>query len=447
MQIFQFSPREIDVINLLMKGKSNKHIALELGISRRTVEFHLSNIYTKLLVNSRSEAILALNENRLRESTGSFPVISTVVEEVDSTENGSKSILWRIPLKKLYYFAGSLFVIILITALVFFNPPVRKPVPASATNVPDTPSPASQTQQSPFALPTQLETNQPASIIIPPHTVNGYTAAIESYYLDASHIIFNVRITGGEIAFGDEHFYDRIERPDIFDEYGGLINTSGGWGPALDPVLYHFELVPTIQLKGDRLKGQFSFDLNNAPEYAKILAKFRFDFDLPINPDVRFYPKQTISASGLEMLLDSVTVAPTYTQIYLCFPSPTFADWNIGNQSELQIGDQKANPDNFTLLFDSVIGGDRRAGSEPYWTPSIKTGRCIKNGFPIGSRNPNSLTLSVTQLEKSEPDILVKNQLLLDYPGLSEKQAYYKYLEEHGNIYRGPWIFKINLAQ
>ncbi|PKN94783.1 MAG: hypothetical protein CVU44_02960 [Chloroflexi bacterium HGW-Chloroflexi-6] len=44
----QFSEREKDVAKLLLQGKANKKIALELGISGRTVEFHLSNIYAKL---------------------------------------------------------------------------------------------------------------------------------------------------------------------------------------------------------------------------------------------------------------------------------------------------------------------------------------------------------------------------------------------------------------
>ena len=47
-----FSERENDVIKLLLQGKSNKQIALDLGISTRTVEFHLSNIYAKLGVSS-----------------------------------------------------------------------------------------------------------------------------------------------------------------------------------------------------------------------------------------------------------------------------------------------------------------------------------------------------------------------------------------------------------
>lgn len=83
----QFSEREKDVLKLLLQGKSNKQIAVELGISNRTVEFHLSNIYAKLAVNSRSEAILKFTESHLRESTGGIQVISTVADVRDSTEN------------------------------------------------------------------------------------------------------------------------------------------------------------------------------------------------------------------------------------------------------------------------------------------------------------------------------------------------------------------------
>ncbi len=54
----RFSEREKDVIELLLQGKSNKQIALDLGISTRTVEFHLGNIFNKLGVGSRTEAVL-----------------------------------------------------------------------------------------------------------------------------------------------------------------------------------------------------------------------------------------------------------------------------------------------------------------------------------------------------------------------------------------------------
>jgi DNA-binding NarL/FixJ family response regulator len=50
------SPREIEVIALVARGLSNRQIAEELVISERTVARHLSNIFTKIGVASRSAA-------------------------------------------------------------------------------------------------------------------------------------------------------------------------------------------------------------------------------------------------------------------------------------------------------------------------------------------------------------------------------------------------------
>ena len=52
------NPRELEVLKLTAKGLLNKEIAKELNISQRTVQAHLSNIFSKLEVGSRSEAVL-----------------------------------------------------------------------------------------------------------------------------------------------------------------------------------------------------------------------------------------------------------------------------------------------------------------------------------------------------------------------------------------------------
>jgi DNA-binding NarL/FixJ family response regulator len=49
--------RENDVLLRLAQGLTNKQIALALGISEHTVKFHVSSIYTKLGVSSRTEAL------------------------------------------------------------------------------------------------------------------------------------------------------------------------------------------------------------------------------------------------------------------------------------------------------------------------------------------------------------------------------------------------------
>jgi LuxR family maltose regulon positive regulatory protein len=51
------STREIEVLALIAVGKSNREIAAELHISLSTVKGHTSNIYGKLNVNKRTEAV------------------------------------------------------------------------------------------------------------------------------------------------------------------------------------------------------------------------------------------------------------------------------------------------------------------------------------------------------------------------------------------------------
>lgn len=59
------SDRETEVLNLLATGKSFKSIGEALFISRNTIKFHIKNIYEKLQVNSKEDAIKKANEQRL----------------------------------------------------------------------------------------------------------------------------------------------------------------------------------------------------------------------------------------------------------------------------------------------------------------------------------------------------------------------------------------------
>ncbi|MBC7871025.1 MAG: response regulator transcription factor [Chitinophagaceae bacterium] len=51
--------RELEIIEHLAEGFSNKEIAAALNVSARTVNFHLDNVYSKLGVNTRTEAVMA----------------------------------------------------------------------------------------------------------------------------------------------------------------------------------------------------------------------------------------------------------------------------------------------------------------------------------------------------------------------------------------------------
>ena len=56
-QVEPLSDRELDVLRLAGRGLTNKLIGQELDISDRTVQGHLANIYGKLAVSSRTEAV------------------------------------------------------------------------------------------------------------------------------------------------------------------------------------------------------------------------------------------------------------------------------------------------------------------------------------------------------------------------------------------------------
>lgn len=61
----QLSRREVDVLMLIARGKSNKEIGDELFISEKTVKNHITNIFRKIQVSDRTQAALYAVKNRI----------------------------------------------------------------------------------------------------------------------------------------------------------------------------------------------------------------------------------------------------------------------------------------------------------------------------------------------------------------------------------------------
>lgn len=56
--LIQFTPKEKQVLSLLVSGGDSDQMTISLGIARRTLQFHLKNIYKKMGAKNRQEAIV-----------------------------------------------------------------------------------------------------------------------------------------------------------------------------------------------------------------------------------------------------------------------------------------------------------------------------------------------------------------------------------------------------
>jgi DNA-binding NarL/FixJ family response regulator len=62
---YDLSPHELRILKLLVEGHSYKTAAAKLNVTTSTISFHLKNIYEKLQVHSKSEAVAKALQHRL----------------------------------------------------------------------------------------------------------------------------------------------------------------------------------------------------------------------------------------------------------------------------------------------------------------------------------------------------------------------------------------------
>lgn len=56
----KLSKRQLEVVDLIASGDTSKQAAQKLGVSKRTIDFHLDKVYKKLNVKNRLQAIRVL---------------------------------------------------------------------------------------------------------------------------------------------------------------------------------------------------------------------------------------------------------------------------------------------------------------------------------------------------------------------------------------------------
>jgi len=304
---------------------------------------------------------------------------------------------------------------------------------------------------------------------LPSQTQNGITATLESYYADVNRLFFVIRVKGAESP--------TIDRLSVKDENGREINLGEGAFPSeTDPSLFYADIPPSPTLKQERLNGQISFTVLSSDE-GTTSARFAFGFDIPVHPLKIYNIKHTVQVNDIDMLLDRLVITPASTQAYFCYVKPTQADWMVGGGTNLIINGKSTNIQTYELLYDSEYG-DLGKGGDPEWTPPIQNGRCVKVGFAVGDADPKSLTLTIPMLEQSIPEVIPEDELAaarekllpqgidIDWEvvsfaggggsgpvynkipdGMSELEAYNKFLETLGYFHEGPWVFAVKIQQ
>ena len=416
-----FSTREREVIELLLQGKSNKQIALALRIANRTVEFHLSNIYAKLGVTSRTEAVLKLTETGLWESTGEAGaenVRESAVEKIDkAADNGSKSFSLRsTPMKNLFYIIGTL---ILTTALIVTVTliatsgsrsniaTVQPSQTASQVVSPDpTEKPVTQTPE-PTATPEPI----PSAVV----STEDVAQFVNETYPDWTNIPAGTTFTktwtfrnAGTTTWTTGYFLK-------------LTTTSYPLGQTLS-VPAKINLTKSIK-PGDTMEisinlhapaadGTYSFHWQMQTPTGQIVSGDGYDIwvtftvgDVVVN--------NSYSQGNLSLELVSVEKDATYTNVHICAQYPDTQDWNPSGVT-LTAGSEQASIESYSL---DNAKSPSTAGS---------TYRCFTLGFPIGTGQYGDASVSVTISSyrvPAETNLEVncaraKQQLTNLYPGL-----------------------------
>jgi hypothetical protein len=308
----------------------------------------------------------------------------------------------------------------------------------------------------------------------PSEAISGdMTVILEKAYADVFRMVFVVSIKSPQTGLV-------VSSATLKDDNDTEMNTglSITSQPDDPPGRFTIEFDPITEFNAGQFKGQLTVEIGTQFGGSTAQADAHFALDLSVYPAIVFDPMQTVTANGVEMLLQRVKVTPSYTKAYLCFQKPTQVDWGIGSISTLKIGEDAGTLTSVRLLFDAPGIGNVPKNPEPGWTSPVQTGSCVTAGFTVGHHGkPEELTLTIPQLEQSSPmdipndQIQAARQKLLAQgidvdlvissgaggggggleikkkpAGMTDDQAMQLFYEELGIYHLGPWAFKVAIS-
>jgi DNA-binding CsgD family transcriptional regulator len=419
MNTGNFSKREHDVIKLLLQGKSNKQIALTLDVSQSTVEYHLKNVYKKLQVSSRTEAVLRLGKS-IGDNITSELGKSTVEMDSEPTDNGGKPISTRrIPMKSLLYIIGaSLLMAVLVFVLVSVTMPTNKANPKPIIQATIT-STAQQSTETP--LPVQLLTptsnaQTVATLTSIPFSIQDIAHFVSENYPDGTNVSLGATFTKtwelqntGTTTWTTGYSF-------VMTEGSYPLGESQSFPPVIN--------LPREVMPGDTVEVSANITAPKTDTIYEIHYKLKNSNGQFVSGDgAEVWLKITVGnvqltsgsvqANNVTITLINMQKNETVTNVEVCAQLPDTQDWNF-NGVVLTAGN-----------VQNSLSGLMLKNSKDASTYS-STYRCYVIEFPVGVSNYGNSPVSVTISNIRVPAennleancARAKQQLAPLYPGL-----------------------------
>lgn len=445
----QFSEREKEVIGLLLQGKSNKQIALSLGISASTIEYHLKNVYKKLQVNSRTEAVLRLGKSIGNDTSGELG--KSIVEiNGEPTDNGGKSISTRrISMNKMFYIiGGGLLTTTLVVILWLTNIPAQNAevMPtAQASVMPMAVTPTTISSSTPF-LTEQLPTDWQEVTYTNMLDSSNVTLTLKWFYIDSTRVSMEFLVSGFPIPDGyapirivkDVSLHTPngdLINPD-YDSIGGGGGGSGGESNTNGVKNIFDEIVFFPTKNGELITSQeesyiFDITVGGVPIYdeegnvaGETLPSTTFHFEAKPSfvGSLTFVTEKAANIGDKVVTLKGAEINPAFSVITFCVFSPDKQQW-IPNVSLLYKG-IAFNPSGF-----AVTNGKTVLLSEEV---------CYRLGydlqFDITDDPKQSIAIWVNKLTKDQPERLPNELISSAFQKLSAKGIEFSYVVgDHGS--------------